>query len=256
MAIVRVLILRAAGINCDQETAHAWQLAGAEPELVHVNRLIEKPDLLDEYQAMTIPGGFSYGDNIAAGKILGTQIRHYLAERILAFVASGRLVLGICNGLQVLVKAGLLPGWDGMDQPVTVTYNDSAKYEDRWVHLAVTTDHCVFLPPGEMLYLPVAHAEGKIVAANHGVLARIRDENLAAVRYVDVYGNPGWYPINPNGSEDHIAGLTDPTGRILGLMPHAERFVHPTHHPHWTRLPEPPTADGRVLFDRAVAHLK
>ena len=255
MATVKVLILRAAGINCDKETAHAWRLAGAEPDLVHVNRLIEQPDILDPYQALTIPGGFSYGDNIAHRKILATQIQHPLADRIPAFVQRGGLVLGICNGLQVLVKAGLLPGGEGGQKSVTVTYNDSAKFEDRWVHLSVDTDHCVFLPRGRGLTLPIAHAEGKFVTADRETLDRLRNDNLIALRYVDAHGHHGSFPINPNGSEDHIAGLTDATGRILGLMPHPERFVHPTQHPHWTRLPAPPEPDGRLFFQRAVDHL-
>lgn len=256
MAEVKVLVLRAAGINCDAETAFAWQLAGARADLVHVNRLIEQPSLLDHYQVLTIPGGFSYGDNIAAGKILARQIEHYFIDRIPHFVNSGKLVLGICNGLQVLVKAGLLPGWTRRQQDVTVTYNDSAKFEDRWVHLTVATDHCVFLSNDRLLTLPVAHGEGKIVTKDRSVLTRLRDDRLIALRYVDAHGRPGPYPLNPNGSEDHIAGLTDSTGQILGLMPHPERFVHPTHHPYWTRLPAPPEPDGRTVFARAVAWLQ
>jgi phosphoribosylformylglycinamidine synthase I len=256
MATVRALVLRAAGINCDQETAHAWQLAGAQPDLLHVNRLMEQPSLLNDYQVLTIPGGFSYGDNIAAGKILALQIQHYLADHIPRFVESGRLVLGICNGLQVLVKARLLPGCDPQQQDVTVTYNDSTKFEDRWVHLAVTTDHCVFLSPAQRLCLPVAHAEGKVVIRNRSVLDRLRSQRLIALRYVDARGRPGHYPVNPNGSEDHIAGLVDSTGQLLGLMPHPERFVQSTQHPAWTRLPEPPHPCGRDLFLRAVASLR
>jgi len=256
MANVNVLVLRAAGINCDQETAHAWRLAGAHVDLLHVNRLLENPALLETYQAVTIPGGFSYGDNIAAGKILARQIQHHLAEPLHRFVDGGKLVLGICNGLQVLVKAGLLPGDNGSSQTVTVTYNDSNRFEDRWVHLAVSADHCVFLEPKGQLFLPVAHGEGKIVAKDRGVLDRLRDRQLIALRYVDARGRPGGYPVNPNGSEDHAAALTDPTGRILGLMPHPERFVHPTQHPRWTRTPEQPEPCGRTLFERAVAYLQ
>ncbi|MFQ6049113.1 MAG: phosphoribosylformylglycinamidine synthase I, partial [Phycisphaerae bacterium] len=231
MASVRVLVLRAAGINCDQETAYAWQLAGATADLVHINRLIAQPRLLDHYQVLTIPGGFSYGDNIAAGKILASQIVHYLADQIRQFIQAGKLLLGICNGLQVLVKACLLPGWSQTPQPLTLSYNDSGRFEDRWVHLKVTCHHCVFLPPGQILHLPVAHAEGKVVARDRAVIRRLRREGLVALRYTDARGRPGPYPLNPNGSDDHIAGLTDPTGRILGLMPHPERFVQPTQHP-------------------------
>ncbi len=260
---IRVMVLRAAGTNCDEETAFAWSLVGARPERVHVNRVIDCPTMLRDYQVLTIPGGFSYGDDVAAGRIFANQFIHHLADEVRALVDADKLVLGICNGFQVLVKAGLLPGT--MDepsgnsgsprQPVTVTYNDSAKFEDRWVHLAVGSDRCVFLEPGARLALPIAHGEGKVVAASDAVLGSLRDDGYVAVRYVDENGQPGGYPINPNGSEDDIAGLTDRTGRVFGLMPHPERHVHRTHHPYWTRRPADAQPDGLMVFRRAMAYL-
>ena len=292
MATCRVLVLRAAGTNCDVETAYAWQLAGAQADRVHINALVAEPQLLRQYQVLTVPGGFSYGDDIAAGKIFANQLLHHVAGELEAFRDRGGLILGICNGFQVLTKAGLLPNLpadvlarekaspatavsrvvpgEGRSpaaiaeeartvlarQQATLTWNDSGRYQDLWVHLRVATDRCVFLQPGQMLYLPVAHAEGKVLFAGDEVRRAVHDQRLIALQYVDEQGRFGDWPVNPNGSTDHIAGLTDPTGRILGLMPHPERFIDPTQHPHWPRLAEKPTPDGRSVFENAVRFVK
>lgn len=256
----KVLVLRTAGTNCDQETVYAWELAGAEPQRVHVRELIDSPSILDRFAILTIPGGFSYGDDISAGKILAMQLIHHLADSLRKFVDSGRLVLGICNGFQVLVKAGLLPGFSADGQPspgepaaqsVTLTNNDSARFEARWVHLRSSARPNAFLPGERILALPVAHGEGKLVAANDEVRRRLRAGGHIALTYCDAQGQPGPYPINPNGSEDEIAGLVDATGRILGLMPHPERHVDSRQHPEWTRRGTD-EADGRIIFQTAV----
>jgi len=256
MADINVLVLRTAGINCDEETCHAFGLAGARAERLHVNRLIEQPALLENYQILVVPGGFSYGDDIAAGRILANQLIHHFRDEVKKFIDAEKLVLGICNGFQVLVKAGLLPALPAGSagntlRQATITGNDSGKYEDRWVYLEPGTDKCVFINSKQRIYLPVAHGEGKICFADDSVLRQVRDNGQVAFRYVDRDGQFGDFPVNPNGSVDHIAGLTDPTGRVLGLMPHPERFVHPTHHPRWTREPisEP---DGLTVFRNAV----
>ena len=258
MTEVKAIVLRAAGINCDMETEHAFELAGAQAQRTHINRIIEDKTLLDKYQIIVFPGGFSYGDDVAAGKILANQIRHHLYEPIRKFIDDGKLVLGICNGFQVLVKTGILPGNNSNNnqQEVTITNNDSGKYEDRWVYLAPQTDNCVFIEPGRQIYLPVAHAEGKIVTKDDAALDQLKSEGHVAFKYVDENGNEGAYPINPNGSMDSMAGLTDSTGRILGLMPHPERFVRPTHHPHWSRLKEKPASDGITIFNNAVKYIR
>jgi len=257
MSVVKAIVLRAAGINCDCETEYALQLAGAQTQRIHINRIIEKPDLLEECHILVFPGGFSYGDDVAAGKILANQIIHHLAEVITKFIEQGKLVLGICNGFQVLVKAGILPGWhngnmsaDG--QKVTITYNDSGKFEDRWVYLQPGTDKCIFIAQSRRIYLPIAHGEGKIVINDDKTLTKLNSQNQIAFRYVDKSGNQGDFPINPNGSIDSIAGLTDTTGRVLGLMPHPERFVRHTQHPHWSRLQKKDTPDGMTIFNNAV----
>jgi phosphoribosylformylglycinamidine synthase len=254
MAEVKAIVLRAAGINCDMETEQALELAGAQARRMHINRLIEDKRVLDEFQIIVFPGGFSYGDDVAAGKILANQIRHHLYEAIKKFIDDGKLVLGICNGFQVLVKMGVLPA--NNQQEITITYNDSGKYEDRWVHLAPQTDKCIFIEPGRQIYLPVAHAEGKIVTKDEAAMEQLKSAGHIAFKYVDENGQEGDYPINPNGSIDSIAGLTDTTGRVLGLMPHPERFVRPTHHPHWTRLKEKPASDGITIFNNAVKYIQ
>ncbi len=258
MTEVKAIVLRAAGINCDMETEHAFELAGAQAQRTHINRIIEDKTLLNKYQIIVFPGGFSYGDDVAAGKILANQIIHHLYEPLRKFIDDGKLVLGICNGFQVLVKTGILPGNNSNNnqQEITITDNDSGKYEDRWVYLAPQTDKCVFIEPGRQIYLPVAHAEGKIVTKDDAALDQLKSEGQVAFKYVDENGDEGDYPVNPNGSKDSIAGLTDSTGRILGLMPHPERFVRPTHHPHWSRLKEKPASDGITIFNNAVKYIQ
>lgn len=257
MEQVKALVLRAAGINCDMETAYALELAGAQVQRTHINRIMENPLVLDGYQIMVFPGGFSYGDDVAAGRILANQIIHHLYDVVTKFIEDGKLVLGICNGFQVLVKAGILGKTDdSAGQSVTITSNDSGKFEDRWVYLAPGTDKCVFIAPGQRIYLPIAHGEGKVLCSGEGVLETLKSNGNIAFRYVDADGNLGGFPVNPNGSVDSIAGLTDDTGRILGLMPHPERFVKPTQHPRWTRQQDEKSSDGIGLFKNAVRYVK
>jgi phosphoribosylformylglycinamidine synthase subunit PurQ / glutaminase len=263
MEQVKALVLRAAGVNCDVETQYTLQSAGAAAERIHINRLIENSGLLDDFQILVFPGGFSYGDDVAAGKILANQVVHHLTEPLHRFVEQGKLILGICNGFQVLIKTGLLPDLDGKttpdinNMPATLTDNDSGKYEDRWVYLQPGTTRCVFVDSNRRLYLPVAHGEGKIVAKDAGTLERIKAGGHVAFRYVDENGKSGAFPINPNGSTDNIAALTDSTGRVMGMMPHPERFVRWTQHPRWTRLKQKDgTPDGMTIFNNAVNYVR
>jgi phosphoribosylformylglycinamidine synthase I len=258
MAEVKAIVLRAAGINCDMETEYALELAGAKAQRMHINRIIENKTLLDEFQIVVFPGGFSYGDDVAAGKILANQIMHHLYEPVQKFIEDGKLVLGICNGFQVLVKTGILPGDNSENRQagVTITNNDSGKFEDRWVYLAPQSKRCVFIEPGRQIYLPIAHGEGKVVTRDAATLEELRTGGHIAFKYVDKNGKEGDYPVNPNGSVDSVAGLTDTTGRVLGLMPHPERFVRPTQHPHWSRLGVGLGADGTTIFNRAVKYVR
>ena len=259
MAQVRVLILRAAGINCDLETQHAWELAGAAVEQCHVRRLIEQPERLDESDVLTIPGGFSYGDDIAAGRILAAQLQRHLVERIRAFIDAGKLVLGVCNGFQVLVQAGLLPfRSSGGRRECTIAHNDPPGFQDRWVNLRACARHCAFLEPGREYEMPIAHGEGRVMFSGVEALARVRESGQDALRYVAPPAGAGitpGAPDNPNGSQGDIAGLCDETGRVLGLMPHPERFVTASQHPCWTSRPRHAEGDGLALFCRAVEYL-
>lgn len=252
MKKVPVLVLRCAGINCDEEVMHCWRVAGAAPTLVHINELADRPQMLEQYTIVTIPGGFSYGDDIAAGQILARRIMHESADALRRLVERGGGILGICNGFQVLVKTGLLPGGSDSRELVTVTYNDSAKFEARWVTLEVCSDKCPFLTPGTRLEMPVEHAEGKVVTAGAAAVKKLKADGLIAVRYVDADGSYDSYPANPNGSEAGIAGLCDATGRVFGLMPHPDRAFAHTHHPHWTRRDNSGTPDGLTVFQNAV----
>lgn len=252
----RALVLRTAGTNCDAEAVHACRLVGCDVDLVHIRQILDDPSRLETYHLLLIPGGFSYGDDLGGGRILANEIRYRLREATEKFIADGKLVLGICNGFQVLVKAGLLPGRDGDDEPtVTLTHNDSNRFEDRWVHLEVVSDRCAFVEKGERMYLPVAHAEGKFVTRDDALLGELESAGQIVFRYVDAQGGPASYPDNPNGSVGNVAGITDPTGRILGLMPHPERHVTAYQHPTWTRRRGPLNAlgdgDGLAMFRRA-----
>ncbi len=280
MGSVRVLVVRAAGINCDEEIVHCWRLAGARPDLLHVNELVANPRLLDDYAVVTIPGGFSYGDDLGAGVILAQRMQHELASPLREFVDRGGGVFGVCNGFQALVKMGLLPGGVFGRDSLTVTYNDSAKFEARWVKLEVCTDKCPFLgeraadteraarfsprgrsepkqaaarqeprpplmPSGRVLELPVEHAEGKVVTATPAIAEQLLANGQVALRYVDDQGRTDRYPANPNGSVAGIAGLCDPTGRIFGLMPHPDRHFDHTQHPCWTSRTATPFGRGQ-----------
>lgn len=257
---VKTLILRAAGTNCDRETEYAFHLVGCETELVHVNELIRRQHVLDDCHILVVPGGFTYGDDIAAGKILANELEHKLQEPIRRFIGEGKLILGICNGFQVLVKAGLLPGEsDGAaSQSVTLTFNDSGKFEDRWVHLKVVDDDtCIFTRGlAGSLYIPVAHAEGKFVPRSDDVREALWKNNQVVLQYVDPHGALGGYPWNPNGSVDNIAGICDPTGRIFGLMPHPERHIDPTNHPRWTRGLRAEEGEGLAIFRNAAEFVR
>ena len=248
MARPKAIVLRAAGANCDKESEYALALAGFDAERVHVFRVMAEPALLDDRQLLMIPGGFTYGDDVAAGKILANQMIHRLAGALNKFVADGKLVLGVCNGFQVLIKSGLLP-WgrvasNGGNRDATLAWNDCGSFVDRWVRLRVDSGRCAFLGAGEELALPIAHGEGKFVARDGTALDRLREGDQVAVRYVGG---------NPNGSIDDIAGICDPTGRIFGLMPHPERFVDVTQHPTWTRGGVE-RADGLTVFQNARAY--
>jgi phosphoribosylformylglycinamidine synthase len=258
MKSVKAFVLRAPGSNCDVETAWALEAAGAAPERIHVNALLRGEVSLADYGLMVLPGGFSFGDDVASGKVLANRLLYRLRESLEAFLAKGRPMIGICNGFQVLVKCGLLPGVDGWpDRPsVTLTDNDSGRFECRWVHLETSSRKNHFakgLP--DVFPLPVAHGEGKFVAETPALLRALQKNGQVAFRYVDAKGRAARYPDNPNGSTAGIAGITNPGGNILGLMPHPERHAFPLQHSHWTRVsPRPKTGVGLQIFKNAVRY--
>jgi phosphoribosylformylglycinamidine synthase len=259
MAQPRVLILRAPGTNCDAETAHAFALAGARPESWHINRLLDDARRIADYQVLCIPGGFSYGDDIAAGRILGNQIQHHLALTLATFREAGKLIIGICNGFQILLKTNLLTASDQKGPTATLTLNDSGRFEARWIRLALKSEKCVFLSGIQELELPIAHGEGKFVTRDTDVFQRLDAAGQLVMRYTAPHAGqseitPLPYPTNPNGAQGNVAGICDETGRVFGLMPHPERFVDWTQHPRWTREPARPCGDGLRIFQNAVRY--
>jgi phosphoribosylformylglycinamidine synthase I len=255
---VKVIVLRTAGTNCDYETVHAFQLAGAEVDRVHINQLIRGEKELSPYQILALPGGFAYGDDIAAGKILANELKYKLRDSVEKFIADGKLMIGICNGFQVMVKAGLLPGFNGISdfQETTLYTNDSGNFECRWVYLkAVENSKCIFtknIKP--IIYLPVAHGEGKFTTTGENILDKLENNGQVVFEYVDADGNFAGYPWNPNGSDRNIAGICDASGRIFGMMPHPERFVSKYNHPRWTREKLDDEGDGLNIFKNAVEY--
>ncbi|MBN1855489.1 MAG: phosphoribosylformylglycinamidine synthase I [Dehalococcoidia bacterium] len=230
MKTPRILVLRAPGTNCDHETAFAFELAGGAASLVHIERLLERTTTIEGFQIFVIPGGFSYGDDLGSGKIVANEIELRLREQLADFVGRGGLVLGICNGFQVLVRAGLLPTVSSR-QSVSLLPNVSGRFECRWVHMrTVEGSPCIFTRGMDSLELGVAHGEGRLFVPED-----VRAQVFPALRYVNPDGGTVTYPHNPNGSCMDIAGLSDPSGQIFGLMPHPERFVRALQHPSWTR---------------------
>jgi phosphoribosylformylglycinamidine synthase I len=264
MAQPKVMVLRTAGTNCDKETAFAFETAGARADFVHVNELARREKDLADYQILAIPGGFSYGDDIASGKILANELKYKIEERLQSFIREGKLIIGICNGFQILVKAGLLPNLAGDFQTIesTLTLNDSDKFEDRWVHLKRVQGHgsrvkCVWTEGiDEIIELPVAHGEGKFIPKDGSVLRSLKKNGMIVFEYVDEKGRRAGYPQCPNGSVENIAGICDPTGRIFGLMPHPERHISRYQHPRWTRKISKEAGDGLAIFKNGVAFAK
>ncbi|MBF0331701.1 MAG: phosphoribosylformylglycinamidine synthase I [Candidatus Omnitrophica bacterium] len=258
---VRVLVLRTAGTNCNTETSFAFAQSGAEVDEVHLEQIFAGKVRLKDYHIMALPGGFSYGDDIASGRIFANEMRLRIGKDIEQFIKDKKLIIGICNGFQILVKAGILPGpfvAQAKDhQTATLTNNDSGKFEDRWTHLKVGSKSVWTEGLKEVIYIPVAHGEGKFIPASDDVLKALQANGQIVFRYVTANGEAPVYPENPNGAIDDIAGITDITGRILGLMPHPERHFSRTQHPFWTRLPKKEkSGEGARIFENGVNYVK
>ena len=254
--MVRVALLRAAGTNCHRETELAFELAGAQVEMVHIGELMKRKSL-SGYQITVLPGGFTYGDDLGAGRIFAVKLQQYLKDAFLEFIDNGGLVLGICNGFQILVKAGLLPDPHAKGSAATLTNNDNGRFIDRWVHLRVNPQSpCVFTKGIEQpLPVPIAHGEGKFVLRDDDARRALQANGQIALQYCGANGSDARGSENPNGSEMDIAGVCDPTGRILGLMPHPERAVFLLQYPDWrSNGTECDEGLGLAVFRNAVGH--
>ncbi len=239
----RILILRAPGTTCDAETAYAFQRAGGLPEVMHIGRLLEGPKLLHDFQILCIPGGFSYGDDIASGRILALQVKQHLAGAMLDFQSADKLILGICNGFQVLLRTGLLGADAEGNPPATLAWNQSGRFDARWVQLQTSGASCALLAGIARMYLPVAHAEGRFVAKDEATLRELEAAGQLVLRYA-------------HDAHNNFAGMCDATGRVLGLMPHPERCIDSTQHPRWTRGEAGASSDGLLLLKNAVNYFR
>ena len=265
---IKVLVLTGYGTNCERESAYAAKIGGADDvQISHFAEIVQEKVKIEDYNFLVFPGGFLDGDHLGAAQAAAIRIRYTktksgrsILEQIKKVHDKGGIILGICNGFQLLTKLGLLPAVDDnyFERQVSLSYNDSARFEDRWVFLKTNPKtRCVFLKDLESMYLPVRHGEGKVVPKNKEILRKIEEQNLIAIQYTDENGAVTQkYPYNPNGSPLGIAGLTDPTGRIFGLMPHPEAYNHPTNHPKWTRLGISNQVTGISIFKNGVDYLR
>ena len=263
---VKSIVITGNGTNCEMEMAHACRLAGSsEVDIVHISELLYGEKRLDDYHFLNLPGGFLDGDDLGSAKAGANRIIHAdikggeekLYAQFVKFINDGKLILGVCNGFQLMIKLGLLPAFDKdyFTQTVTLTFNDSGRFEDRWVCLRINGNSpCVFTRGLEKIYLPVRHGEGKIVTENPAILGKLHADNHIVMQYSDEkYARVTMdYPDNPNGSVDAIAGICDETGRVFGLMPHPEAYLHYTNHPRWTRENLPEEGAGLSIFRNAV----
>ncbi|MBN2568005.1 MAG: phosphoribosylformylglycinamidine synthase subunit PurQ [Deltaproteobacteria bacterium] len=267
---VKSIVLTGNGTNCEMEMAHACRIAGSdEVDVVHISELICGEKKLDDYDFLNLPGGFLDGDDLGSAKAGANRLIHArvkksgtrLYAQIIKFIDDGKLILGVCNGFQLMIKLGLLPAFDGdySTQTVTLTFNDSGRFEDRWVYLKANNDSpCVFTLGIDGMYLPVRHGEGKIITRDGEVLKKLKEKNQIVLQYSDSeYSEPAEdYPMNPNGSVGAIAGICDERGRLFGLMPHPEAYLHYTNHPRWTREQLPEEGIGLSIFKNAVNFIR
>lgn len=266
--LVKAIVIAGNGTNCEREVAHACRLAGADvADIVHIAELLAGRVRLADYHFLNLAGGFLDGDDLGSAKAGANRLLHApvagskqtLADQLRQFVADGNLVMGVCNGFQLMVKMGLLPSLDGsFTQSCSLTHNDGGRFEDRWVWLRVDqASPCVFTRGLEKLYLPVRHGEGKFVVVDDKILQHLEEKHLTVVKYADTGLQPTMiYPENPNGSMNAIAGICDPSGRLFGLMPHPEAYIHYTHHPRWTREELPEEGMGLWLYQNAIRFIR
>lgn len=267
---VKSIVITGNGTNCEMEMAHACRIAGSdEVDIVHISELVYGEKKLDDYNFLNLPGGFLDGDDLGSAKAGANRIIHArvkksgkrIYDQLIKFIGDGKLILGVCNGFQLMIKLGLLPAIDGdySTQTATLTFNDSGRFEDRWVYLKTNKNSpCVFTESIEGMYLPVRHGEGKIVTEDDKVLKKLHEKNQIVLQYSNSdYSEAATdFPMNPNGSIDAIAGICNETGRLFGLMPHPEAYLHYTNHPRWTREKLPEDGMGLSVFKNAVNFIR
>ncbi len=256
--MTRVLIITGYGLNCEAESAHAWRTAGANPALLHLNDLIADPSAMSRHQILMFIGGFSFGDHMTSGHVFAHRVAHHLRDELASFIDAGNLVLGICNGFQIMTKLGLLPAMDGQSfsQDIALMQNDCGTFRNQWVRLRFEPDSpCVFTRGLSFMDLPIRHGEGKVHVKDKALLDRMEEANCIPCRYADpATGDPArTFPQNPNGSIHAIAGVCDPTGRVFGMMPHPEAYLFREQHPQWDFGPVD-GPDGSAIFRNAVEH--
>ncbi len=240
------------GLNSEEETAHAFRHNGIESDIVHINDLIEAPNMLEQYQILAIPGGFSYGDDTGSGNAFAQKMRLALMPELQKFIERDTLTIGICNGCQILVNLGLVPALKQYgERDVAVTYNASARYQCRWIDLKIENDS-PWLQNIETMHIPVAHGEGRFMMEENTHQALIQNNQIAA-RYVKTDGTAAnnEFPHNPNGSYDDIAAMTDKTGRVLAIMPHPERGMFTWQRNDFAELKDQAQRDGQTLSEEA-----
>jgi len=271
MTKTRAIVITGNGTNCELEAAHACRVGGFDEAVIaHISELLSGEIRLDDFHFLNLTGGFLDGDDLGSAKAQANRLKNAaisgsqekLVEQFTRFIADGKLILGVCNGFQLMVKMGMLPGFDGdyLQQTATLTYNDCGRFQDRWCYLKADPQSPSIFTRGidQGIYLPIRHGEGKFLSDTPATLERIEQEHLAVLKYSDSsYSAPTMeFPLNPNGSTNAIAGVCDATGRLMGLMPHPEAFVHYTQHPRWTREELAETGDGLRLYQNAAEYAR
>ncbi len=271
MTKTRAIVITGNGTNCEMEAAHACRLGGFDEAVIaHISELLSGDVRLDDFHFLNLTGGFLDGDDLGSAKAQANRLKHAtvagtgekLVEQFVRFIADGKLILGVCNGFQLMVKMGMLPGLDGeyLNQKVTLTHNDCGRFQDRWTYLKVDPASPAIFTRGieKGIYLPVRHGEGKFICDSAATLERLEGGHLTVLKYSDAayLDATTEFPANPNGSEHGVAAICDPTGRLMGLMPHPEAFVHYTQHPRWTREELPEEGDGLILYRNAAEYVK
>ncbi len=254
---VNVLLLTGYGINAEKELAWAFEMSGGKVDILHIEDVREDKSILDAYQILGFPGGFSFGDHIGSGKVFANLIKSNFMDEIRRFIEKDKLILGVCNGFQVITKLGLVPDLDDtFEQNASLVENDSAKFEDRWVWLEKSSDLSPWLKGIDRIYLPVRHGEGKFITKDEQTLQKINSNKQVAFRYCNPVGKDVPYPLNPNGATENIAGITNKKGTVFGLMPHPEAYIFEENHPRWTEGINKGGINGLEIFKNAIRFFK